>query len=57
MHFAVAMDIPTVAFFTPEDDPVWVPERARRLRIIRPEAGADLDLADLMERVASALSA
>jgi ADP-heptose:LPS heptosyltransferase len=57
MHFAVAMNIPTVAFFTPEDDPVWVPEGARGLRIIRPEAGADLDLADLMERVASALSA
>jgi heptosyltransferase-2 len=56
MHIAVAMDVPTVAFFTPEDDPVWVPEQARHLRIIRPQPGADLDLADLMERVASALS-
>ena len=56
MHIAVAMDVPTVAFFTPEDDPVWVPEQAQRLRIIRPQPGADLDLADLMERVASALS-
>lgn len=57
MHIAVAMEVPTVAFFTPEDDPKWVPERAKHLRIIRPEAGADLDLADLMERVASVLSA
>ena len=56
MHIAVAMDVPTVAFFTPEDAPVWVPEQARCLRIIRPQPGADLDLADLMERVASALS-
>lgn len=56
MHIAVAMDIPTVAFFTPEDDPTWVPDRARRLQIIRPEAGSDLDLADLMERVAEALA-
>ncbi len=57
MHIAVAMDIPTVAFFTPEDDSSWVPDRARRLRIIRPEAGTDLDLADLMEQVVSVLSA
>lgn len=57
MHLAVAMGVPTVAFFTPEDEPVWVPERAKHLRIIRPQAGADLDLADLMERVASVLSA
>lgn len=56
MHIAVAMGVPTIAFFTPEDDPVWVPEKARCLRIIRPQPGADLDLADLMERVASALS-
>jgi ADP-heptose:LPS heptosyltransferase len=57
MHFAVAMGIPTVAFFTPEDEASWIPDRADHLRIIRPEAGADLDLADLMERVAGALSA
>lgn len=56
MHIAVAMDIPTVAFFTPEDAPVWVPDRSRRLQIIRPEAGSDLDLADLMERVAQTLA-
>jgi heptosyltransferase-2 len=55
MHIAVAMGTPTVAFFTPEDDAVWVPDRAPHLQIIRPKAGADLDLADLMERVAQAL--
>jgi ADP-heptose:LPS heptosyltransferase len=57
MHFAVAMGIPTVAFFTPEDGPGWVPDRARHVRIIRPKPGTDLDLADLMDQVAEVLSA
>lgn len=51
LHFAVAMGVPALAIFTPDDGPGWLPSRAERLSVLRPSPGVPLDLADLMNEV------
>lgn len=51
LHFAAAMDVPTLAIFTPDDGEHWLPTRAGRLSVVRPQPGVALDLADLMDKV------
>lgn len=55
LHFAAAMEIPTLAIFTPDDGEQWLPTRAARLSVVRPRPGVALDLAELMEKVESLL--
>jgi ADP-heptose:LPS heptosyltransferase len=51
LHFAAARSVPTLALFTPADSEGWVPHEAQNFEVVRLQPHAELDLADLMERV------
>ncbi|NNM32562.1 MAG: glycosyltransferase family 9 protein [Gemmatimonadetes bacterium] len=51
LHYAVAMDVPTLGIFTARDRANWVPTDASNLAILDSVEGESLSLADLMDQV------
>ncbi|MFO7653135.1 MAG: glycosyltransferase family 9 protein [Candidatus Krumholzibacteriia bacterium] len=50
-HFAVALGVPSVGFFTPGDGKDWEPRGRRHCRVLRVSRGERVDVATLMEAV------
>jgi len=50
-HFAVALGVPTIGLFAPQDPPAWEPRGRRKARVIRLPKEGKIDLETLMETV------
>jgi len=51
LHFAVALDVPTLGIFTERDREEWTPPEAAHLQLLESREGERLSLGELMEKV------